>query len=541
LLGLTAWKVPRVITALPAGSRGEWTLDPHALLPRLGRSSSQHAAQAIAWLQLSATAEPLTFRAAEPGVTGSSVFAGLSLPPGSAARRPLLDLNEAALAASQKQAQARRNFLSVAQRAGTDDVVAAQLIAQVPTVLRDMAPADGAAFLVDLAHTYRNDGRFELAESTYLEVVRRYSNEPAAAEALRWLLQYWTSAEVTWQRTRSRGATAQRLTNDPAAIESRVQQASGLGGATLSQTQNVIPARAVTVTDRALANQRAKSKAAPPDAVAEWRKRAAELAQQLEDQVPLLFQQPEVQFPLAALRRSNGSSAQADAAYRRTLSTTADTATKQMIERELWLGHGTAEAPRHLTISRNTKDRPHLDGVLSDPCWQQAKELPIGTPTGDDSLDQTGFAMVCHDKDFLYIAASFDRQPTAPDLINDLSDREHDADLAGFDRLGIALDVDRDYTTWYELQVDQRGQTSDKCWEDAAWDPQWYVAVDADARQWRLEAAIPWSELSPEQPQFREVWAVSLTRIIPYAAVQSWSPPAAWPPKWNSFGLVRFE
>uniref|UniRef100_A0A7C2JZH1 Photosynthesis system II assembly factor Ycf48/Hcf136-like domain-containing protein n=1 Tax=Schlesneria paludicola TaxID=360056 RepID=A0A7C2JZH1_9PLAN len=543
LVKLAAWKAPRVVTVLPTGSRGEWTLDPHTLLPRLGRSSSQQAAAAAAWLGQRAILQPVSFRAAEPGATGTSVFAGLSLSPGSEARRPLAALDEAALLAAQKQAQARRNFLAVAERTERNGQTAAQLVAQAPNVLRDMSAGDGAAFLAELARTYRHDGRFDLAESTYLELVRRYSNEPAALEAMRWLLPYWTSAEVAWQRTKSRGAVAQQATNDVSGLPQRIQQAGGLGASVLNppESQAVIPARAVTAVDRALANRRNHNPAAPPDSVDEWRSRAVELAQQLEEQAPLLFEQPEIQFPLAALRRTKGSAAQADAVYRRLHAATPDAATRQILDRELWLGHGAAEAPRHLVVSRSTPVRPHLDGLLSDSCWQDARELLIGPTSDDEAATPTSLVMLAHDKEFLYVAASFDRQPSAPNDRPDFSDREHDADLAGFDRMGIALDVDRDYATWYEFQVDQRGQTRDRCWEDAAWDPQWYVAVDADAQKWRIELAIPWSELAPLPPQFREVWGVSLTRIIPFAAVQSWSPPAAWPPRWNSFGLVRFE
>jgi photosystem II stability/assembly factor-like uncharacterized protein/tetratricopeptide (TPR) repeat protein len=543
LVKLSAWKTPRVVTVLPPGSRGEWSLDPHTLLPRLGRSSSQHAASAAIWLGQPAALTAVSFRAGESGGVGSSVFAGLNLPVGSEARRMLGPLDEAALAAAQRRVQVRRNFLSVADRTGDHAQQAAQMVAQVPMVLRELPPTDGAAFLAELAQTYRRDGRFELAESTYLELVRRYSNEPAALEALRWLLQYWTSAEVSWQRSRGRGVFAQQATTDPTVLPGRIQQAGALGASVLSPPeQQIVPTRAVTAVDRTLANQRNRSSIAAPDAADQWRNRALELSRQLEDQAPLLFQQPEIQFPLAALRRAKGSTAQADAVYRRLQTAQPDAATRQVLERELWLGHGAAEAPRHLAVCRQAAQRPHLDGLLSDPCWQDAQELPIGLPSEEGSTNRTGFVMLAYDQEFLFLAASLERQPTAPaDRPDLLADRDHDADLAGYDRLGLALDADRDYATWYEFQVDQRGQTRDRCWEDPAWNPQWYVAVDADDQKWRIELAIPWSELAPRAPQFREVWGVSLVRIVPYAAVQGWSPPAEWPPRWNSFGLVRFE
>jgi hypothetical protein len=113
--------------------------------------------------------------------------------------------------------------------------------------------------------------------------------------------------------------------------------------------------------------------------------------------------------------------------------------------------------------------------------------------------------------------------------------------LSRHDWLGIALDIDRDYTTWYECRVDQRGWTSDRCWDNDGWDPQWYVAADGDDARWRVEAAIPWSELSPQPPRANEAWAIGLVRTVPAIAQEGWAGPAQWPPRWDSFGLLRFE
>jgi len=38
--------------------------------------------------------------------------------------------------------------------------------------------------------------------------------------------------------------------------------------------------------------------------------------------------------------------------------------------------------------------------------------------------------------------------------------------LEPFDRVSILLDLDRDYATYFQLQVDQRGAVRDDCWGD---------------------------------------------------------------------------
>jgi hypothetical protein len=149
--------------------------------------------------------------------------------------------------------------------------------------------------------------------------------------------------------------------------------------------------------------------------------------------------------------------------------------------------------------------------------------------------------MLSQDREFLYIAASVPRAEHARAEGVQLGGREHDADLSPFDRLSLAIDVDRDYATWYTLEVDQRGWTSEKCWDDKGWDPKWYVAADADDKNWRIEAAIPLSELVPEPPAPGTTWAVGIVRTIPAVGVQGWPEANGSKPRPESFGLVRFE
>ena len=96
-----------------------------------------------------------------------------------------------------------------------------------------------------------------------------------------------------------------------------------------------------------------------------------------------------------------------------------------------------------------------------------------------------------------------------------LADRHHDADHGRNDRLTLMVDTDRDFTTGFEFSIDEAGNVGDRCWKSTHWNPQWYVANDADEHVWRFEAAIPFSEFASRPVRPGELWAIRLQRIVP--------------------------
>ena len=114
------------------------------------------------------------------------------------------------------------------------------------------------------------------------------------------------------------------------------------------------------------------------------------------------------------------------------------------------------------------------------------------------------------------------------------------AELLRDDR-DIRLDVDRDYTTAYELSFDSRGWTHDACWNDSTWNPKWFVAAKTDEAAWTIEAAIPLAELVAEPPTAKQVWAASIVRTIPRAGEETWSGEANSADSPQKFGLLIFE
>ncbi len=108
-------------------------------------------------------------------------------------------------------------------------------------------------------------------------------------------------------------------------------------------------------------------------------------------------------------------------------------------------------------------------------------------------------------------------------------ERGRDTDLRGFDRVSLLLDLDRDYSTCFHLQIDQRGCVSDDCWGDKTWDPRWFVKVHAEETGWVAEAAIPLVQLTGDNVINGRAWAFNVIRTLPGRGVQALSLPAEVP------------
>lgn len=549
LTNLPPWQVRRVFQELPVGSRGDVTVSPEDYLPRAGDALQNVTAPGLSLLAATTKMAARSYRrlehdsAASPHAGG--FFAGIDVAPGTPTRRSLVAIDERQQAIGLKRLQSQRNFAAYAQRVEADSMQNANLIAQLPDVLRDLAVDQAVVVMSNLAEQYRQQSQYELAESTYLELIRRHPQHPAALAAMEWLMQYWTSSEVAYLRLRGTGQSLSVQASDPQAIQQRIDQAQQPGGTFLAApltVADVVPRPAQSPTNRVMVSRGVPTDAAP-NATEQWRQRAVTLAEQLSQQSPRLFQQPEIQLPFAALMRNKKSAGQADEVYRRFQLTNSTGPLAALVEQELWLAKAVTTPPRQLSHAQSVQIRPVLDGVLSDPCWQSAQEVSFAPPSPDPELPaaSSGFAMFAYDPEFLYIAAHVKRDGRSPRDLLLASDRDHDADLTDHDRIGIALDLDRDYTTWYEFSVDERGQTRDRCWEDATFNPKWYVACTSEPERWQVEIAIPWSELTDFAPNHHDVWGLSVVRTIPQEGYHAANHPASWPPTWETFGLVRFE
>jgi hypothetical protein len=145
---------------------------------------------------------------------------------------------------------------------------------------------------------------------------------------------------------------------------------------------------------------------------------------------------------------------------------------------------------------------------------------------------------LAYDKDFLYLAARC-KHPEGKQVPL-VKVRPRDADVRPYDRISLMLDLDRDYSTYFHLQIDQRGCVCEDCWGDLTWNPRWFVAARSDEKSWQVEAAIPMIELTGDRVTVGRAWACNVVRVLPGRGVQSWSQPADVQPRPEGMGLLLF-
>lgn len=586
---LGAWKVERVFARASSKTRAGMTIDPYDVLPRLGTTveaaASSGRSKLLTAIEHAPQPEPFvpieTNESRYELVSHRDFWSGISLSPNSDARRPQLPLIEGQLERQQELAIRQRNFRGISEKYVDDQQKASQLVAELRSVVRDMPDRQAALQIAHLASDYRRRSQWDLAEATFIELIDRYPNEPVAAEAMLWLLHLWSSSEMAWHRSRGVQMTASIQKTSRYMINGRIQRL--LDSAREEQSDPLKTSRALSadpLADLELIRQSPSqdSQNWQSETHSYWRRQAIQMGQVIRQRLPEVYPAPAVTWPLASAIRREGHARVSENLYRKHVSADPSDLAGQRASSELWVTQPVDEMPKNLSFCAWATVRPHLDGVLGDECWLEAREILLSP--GNGSAQQTNAdpvienkaaypsVMLTHDDQFLYIAATLPRSakrriksplplgvervresdalnftsPTAATNapLVEFEGRTHDADLRGFDRLKISLDTDRDYSTAYEIEIDERGQVRESCWEDLTWNPEMWVYVDSEPTRWRIEMAIPFSELGPHAPKRQSAWAISLIRTIPATEWQAW-PKSAVDNRPESKGLVQFR
>jgi photosystem II stability/assembly factor-like uncharacterized protein len=559
LLHLPAWQLKRAYRRLPLGSEGDVAIDAFEFLPRLGSSVAMAAANATGILGTLVVTQaereayalwPLDGCAAQS--PGRDFFAGLVLEPGGEARRELAAIDDRGLEQQQNLAQQQRNFINYTRSHLDDERHAAQLLGQTKDIIGAAPPEQAAVQLAQLAQEYRRRGQWEHAQTALFELAERYPDQPATLEGLRWLLLFTGSAEVSWQRLRESSSVERtRIRVDQNTVQANVRDAIARSREQAEPANATdSPASPLQQTAGTGALQFGGGTAQHAANISQWHSQAARVAELLQRQNAAYYAEPEIQFPLAALERARKRPRQADAIVTSFLSDTAAAGPwNRVAAGEVWLVQPATAAPGKVALCHRTSQAPYLDGQLDDPCWQKAIKVPLRSEAdhrrtgslGEGDVAAGTYVQLAYDDRFLYLAARLPRAAGLDSAPVEQPGRTDDADLRGQDRLSLQLDVDRDYATYYRIDVDQRGWTADACWDNDTWNAQRYIAATDHSDRWLLEMAIPFAELVPQPPQSGETWAAGLVRILPTIGVESWSLPAGSRPMPQGFALLRFE
>jgi photosystem II stability/assembly factor-like uncharacterized protein len=517
-VGLAPWQVKKVYGVLAGGERGEELIAPGRFSPWLGVALSDHTAPARGLLNTTLNQPPetyelkLLFSSMPESNTAHGIFGGISLAPGSEARRPQIELPTQDLEALRENATRRHHLQELLAHAEGSGAWAAQVSSMI-----DGLDADAAApLLAELAAGYRKTGRLDLAADTYFMLARRFPDHPLVEPSLEWLVRFYASSEMA-KRVQTRVAPANRM--EVAANDSAdgVRQASAVAA---------IPPGATPAVGLSRENRL---------------HRAEQLVDYLKTTHPAMYADPAIRFAEVAAQRQLGFANPAERYFLTIRQMPESNSWRECAAAEEWLAKPSDTPPgKKLAACRVVDQPPHLDGKLDEPFWTHADHLRLSDDPSDAKHPTNSEVQLVHDSNFLYVAIHCRKSPNV-DYSKDDSARPHDADLTQHDRVTLRLDTDRDYTTAFELTVDSRGWTRDACGDDLTWNPTWYVAVANDDETWTAEFAIPFSQLVEKPPAPRDVWAVSARRIVPRVGYQSWagSPGAAGTP--DQCGLLIFQ
>jgi tetratricopeptide (TPR) repeat protein len=544
-LGLEPWKAAKAYTRWEVirggyGSHppGTARLDLNALSPPLEATVQEFVSGPLSLLAEEDASLPAlrAYRLLIDRPEGSAaqhvdLMQGIDLARGGQARRALAEVPEPSpeLIKAVRQRLQLRAMAETPLKGLTDPD---RLLTQIGPMLENMPEDQAARAAFGAASRFARAGQWNLAREAYLLVAERYPTHPLALDACRWLIRHNSSSEArrrdelgqflavsqmdfgvptgaktTLQRPQKPGPDGEKPKDPPKPIELptfETRQGYKLSQDTYELTQSGKKSTARKWYEASLA----------------YEKRLAAFG-------PLAENDPAIQFCLQAARRNLGEVEAARKWYADFASRQPDGPWRTAALSELWLLNRNGTPPRPVAPCRFTDTKPFLDGQLDDECWQAGKPLALVNAAGDTLADNPTEVRLAYDKEYLYLAVRCFHP--AGKKAEPVKERGRDADLRGHDRVSVLLDLDRDYSTCFHLQIDQRGCVSEDCWGDKTWDPRWFVKVHAEDTNWVAEAAIPLMQLSGDNIINGRAWAFNVVRTLPGRGVQAWSLPAEVP------------
>jgi hypothetical protein len=364
--------------------------------------------------------------------------------------------------------------------------------------------------IAELSAAHLRAGNLDLAAAARRAILENYPNQPIARDSVLWLIQLYASAEV---------AHAHR---EPTAAEKNLKH-------------QLSPKMAAALKE--VAAEAEGEQAGPPKKPRDERSLyAMQLGSQAVVANRALAEDTAIAFARAVAARRAGQDNAAAALLSPLKRRTPGDPWGDCARAEAWLADMHHNQPTKKVIHCiAAAEPPHLDGQLNDACWQQKNSIDaaaaiqpteqisrvaLATGSSPPSTEQPARILWADDDQYLYLAVQC-KKLAGVDYSTDDRPRPHDGDVEAHDRIELALDLDRDYATAFELAIDSRGWTADRVWSDPAWNPEWFVAASRDNAHWTAEAAIPWSELTSTPPHSGDAWACAFKRGLPQTPVST--------------------
>jgi photosystem II stability/assembly factor-like uncharacterized protein len=529
-LGLSPWKVDRIVSRVAHDQTATVTFRDDDLLPSLGTTSGLLHDATLKLFEKSINALPAPDSAAgyellldsKNTTSVANLFEGLDGVLKSDARRPYdfrskeqIEMLSSTLRAAHIESTALNGHMQSAQ---TEDALIAQLYGLGSSLPATLALKQ----LQDLADINLQQNNMEGYLAVQQEIVRRYPTYEDAQAAAEMLYLFYSSSEARHYRL---GASQQKTTSGQSTRMAMQPTPDSMSGNSASPFS--VQPRVEAVSSSPFASGATNALEALHQRWDSHALTALSILSNTNRGVGSGSVNPLVQLRTAANYRLQQKSGEQS------------TTLSEMSQRddqyglfarcEMQVSHMPAAPLLPLINLPKRSEPPFLDGMLTDSIWEDAEEILL-TPFVRDSLDPatgtprnplvrgadvSSLTMLAWDDEFLYLAARLQRAPEKSQPIELAMHRSYDAKHANRDRLELEIDTDRDFSTSFQLTVDESGETSDSCWMLDKWNPKWFVGLDADADTWRIEAAIPLKELSAVGAKPGDLWSIRLRRIIP--------------------------
>jgi len=538
-LGLMPWKVSRVVTLqLSAGPSGAF-FAPDRSLVRLGLTLGEATERSLSRLNpdtIPSQHGALLVNGSTETLQLAELFRDLRLEPGGDARRTMIPLTAEMVEMDNPNPKHARQIQNMAIKARKQFGSAESLIGLLPRQLEGMDDEAAARMLLSMGNDALVVGDLSAAEGIWIELVNNYESELAGQQGMQKLIQFWTSEEIAWHRSRQIGSSRVSVaTNEDSVLEV-------LGNPIEEKLSSKIYELGNEPKSNKLRNpivQASSMESQPQDWHSgvrdRWLRQAGFLGVALSQRNPALLRDETIQRSLAIVNRHPEIAGEMDELFQKAHHLPRGVPTNWYLP------------PREPTLKSTlsatmTKTRPHLDGVLDDECWKTADAEVLKQGSGRVYVEGASFMKMSYDREYLYVAASLVQHPSVVLKGTELAGRRHDADLTGHDRVTFAFDTDRDYEFYYELTIDERGWTSESLGGLPVWNPKMFIATHHERGHWRIEAAIPLKELAPPTNVPGTSWGLAVRRTLPTIGWESWQDKATVDhPTVSEFGRLQFK
>ena len=530
--GLVPWSIKRIVRRVP-GRRTTLTCSANDLLPSLATTAGLLAHwwhQVVGW-EHSAGSDEASWEIVTLGRSSvanpSSLFQGIPLAPGTDARRPQssrqtdkLQLNEI-LARHHAQQAALTGLIDA-------DPGSQSLIGELRTLGTGLPVRLAAAQLQHVAQKHRDADNLGGLTAVLQEILRRMSDSPQAASAAEELHLLYSSQELRLLRLRAR-RSAPALHDGELAPGFEPAHHELLGLPKIRMVSGVSLAGWVP---HAGSGPEALERRWDEQAETAWNQLSRISARRAQDARNLLVR-------AARIRRSGqfGADRSILAEVARGQGRFADLA---RVESQALFS--AVKTPVPVFNLPKAVQRPLLDGVLSDECWQDAPEIRLAAATSAHG-DRDSLVMISWDKEFVYLGGRIEKADGV-EIPKEALNRTHDEATHISDRMEFFFDIDRDYSSGWSLTIDSAGRTADRCHTFRSWDPQWFVATARDDSHWRFEAAVPVRELLDRPLKAGTLWNVGLRRLAPgftdQQPAETLHTPGVFDSRDTRYSLLRF-